>query len=306
MNPSPWTCALQLAPDRRVTGGSYTELAAAIRNAADLRIYTEFRHEEHIAPFKDGAPTEPEKAGLIREVIDFRETVLLDDRHVAAMTLLRQPLEPTHGFNGTQPRMAFFLYNMDGQQACANLMLDDMQPTGTVGAREVTPTPDNMPKLSPTESFDLGTLAPSRNFIYDMEVYRFWVRNDWEEVLAHDAYGHVERGSFAALEQAQIEGRELKVGMRELCADLGDGPGHEVFSLLGSGFVHTALGFYEVLTHPLVRVAPAIPLVYGSRGWDVSWVFLRTDGSAVRRTLDPYTRTFADQEIRLACRWFVR
>jgi hypothetical protein len=304
--PSPWTCALQLAPDRTVTGGSYAALATAIRQAADLRIYTEFRHEEHIAPFKPGAPREPENEGLIREVIDFRETFLLDDCHVAGVTLLRQPLEPTWGFNGTQPRLAFFLYNMDGQQACANLMLDDLAPTGEVGSCEVSPTPDNMPKLSPTVSFDVGTLAPSRNFIYDMEVYRFWVRDDWEEVLAHDEAGQVTGGCFADLETAQAQGREIKVGLRDLCADLGAGPGHEVFTHLGSSFVHTARRTFEVLSHPLVRLAPAIPLVYGSGRWDVSWVFLRTDGFAVRRTLNPYTRTFSDHELRLACRWFVR
>ncbi|MBI4025709.1 MAG: hypothetical protein HY360_12065, partial [Verrucomicrobia bacterium] len=51
---------------------------------------------------------------------------------------------------------------------------------------------------------------------------------------------------------------------------------------------------------------PAVPLRYASRNWDLSWVFLRTDGFAILRTLDPYTRTFRDHETRLACRWFAR
>ena len=37
------------------------------------------------------------------------------------------------------------------------------------------------------------------------------------------------------------------------------------------------------LTHPIVRVAPAIPLRYRSRGWDLVWVHLRTDGAATVR-----------------------
>ena len=48
---------------------------------------------------------------------------------------------------------------------------------------------------------------------------------------------------------------------------LGDGPGHEVFTLLGSGFFHTRMRLYDALTHPLVRVAPQIPLVYRSFYW---------------------------------------
>jgi hypothetical protein len=301
-----WACALELAPDRSITSGSYEGLSDAIGRGADLRVYTEFRHEEHIAPFKSGAAPEPENAGLIREVIDFREALLVDGTHVAGITLLRQPLEPTKGFNGRQPKMSFFMYNMDGHQSCANLVLDDAQIDGEVGTRSVMPAPPHVPKMSDDEVWDLGTSGPSRNFVYNMEVYRFWVCDEWEQVLAHDSDGVVTSGSFEALERAQIEGREIKVGIRDLCADLRDGPTHEVFSLLGSGFVHTQRRFYETLTHPLVRVAPAVPMRYASGNWDVSWVFLRTDGCSTLRTLNPYTRTFSDRDARFACRWFVR
>jgi hypothetical protein len=139
-----------------------------------------------------------------------------------------------------------------------------------------------------------------------MEIYRFFVRDDWTELLAHEADGRVVSGSFAAVEQAQIAGREIQVGFRDLCADLGAGPPHEIFSLVGSGFVHTGRKFYEALSHPLVRVAPTVPLHYKSSAWDITWVFARTDGYAVLRTLNPYTRTFEDRETRLACRWFAR
>lgn len=298
-----WTCELELASDRSVRAGSQDALAATIRRGADLRIYTEFLFEEHIAPGGDG---HPDHAGLVREVIDFRETILVGDSRVAGVTTLRQPLEPPFGFNGRQPKMSYFMYQSDGRQACANLLLDDAPSTLSPGIRAEAPTPSQMPKMSPEVLYDQGTTGPSRNFVYDMEVYRYFVRDEWEELLAADADGRVVRGSLDAIERAQIAGRELKVGIRDLCADLGDGPGHEVFSSLGSGFFHTGMRLYDALTHPLVRVAPADPLEYRSSGWDVAWVHVRTDGEAVVRVLDPYTRRFSDRPARFALRWFAR
>ena len=208
-----WSMVLELAPDRSVTAGSKEALVAAIGRGADLRIYTEFLYEEHILP---GGGDDRSLDGLIREVIDFRETILVDGRYVAAITTLRQPLEPPHGFNGPDPKMSFFLYTMDGEQALANLVLDGPAASVAPGERTVVPTPDDMPKMGLQEYFDLGTTGPSRNFVYDMEVYRFFVRDEWTEILAHDADGRVTAGSFAALEEAQIAGREIKVGIRDL------------------------------------------------------------------------------------------
>ena len=302
-----WSMVLELAPDRSVTAGSKEALAAAIGRGADLRIYTEFLYEEHILP---GGGDDRSLDGLIREVIDFRETILVDGRYVAAITTLRQPLEPPHGFNGPDPKMSFFLYTMDGEQALANLVLDGPPASVEPGERTVVPTPDDMPKMGLQEYFDLGTTGPSRNFVYDMEVYRYFVRDEWTEILAHDADGRVTAGSFAALEEAQIAGREIKVGIRDLGADLGSDAApslaHETFTLVGSGFVHVRAGLYVTLTHPLVRVAGAIPLRYRSGNWDVAWVFLRTDGQAQVRRIDPYTRAWSDRPTRLACRWFAR
>jgi hypothetical protein len=298
-----WTAALTLASDRSVASGSAADLAAAIGRGADLRIYTEFLFEEHIAPGGDGDPAHD---GLIREVIDFRETLLLEGRHVAAVTTLRQPLQPPWGFNGTDPKMSYFLYQGDGHQGCANVLLGEVPSDVRPGARAELPPPSDMPKMSPEVVYDIGTAGPSRNFIYDMETYRYFVRDDWQELLAVDPAGCVERGSIDAIEAAQIAGRELKVGIRGLCAELGDGPADEVFSLLGSGFFHTRMRVYDALTHPLVRVAPAIPVEYRSGGWDVAWVHVRTDGEAVVRRLDPYTRRFDDHTARFGMRWFAR
>ena len=301
-----WSTVLELAPDRSEAAGSKAALADAIRRGADLRIYTEFLYEEHILP----GGGDPALDGPIREVIDFRETLLIDDRYVAGITTLRQPLEPPHGFNGRDPKMSFFMYSMDGDQALANLVLSEVDEPAAPGVRRVVPTPADMPKMGAQEFFDLGTTGPSRNFVYDMETYRFIVRDEWREVLAHDADGYVTAGSFAALEDAQIAGREIKVGIRDLGAELApEGQAaapHETFTLVGSGFLHVRAGLYVTLTHPLVRIAASVPIRYRSGNWDVAWVFLRTDGQAQVRRIDPYTRHWDDRSARFACRWFVR
>jgi hypothetical protein len=310
MAPQPaWTLALELAPDRSVKAGSKTDLAAAIRRGADLRVYTEFLFEEHIVPGGNG---DPSQNGLIREVIDFRETILVGDGHVGGITTQRQPLEPPFGFNGTEPRMSFFMYTSDGDQALAGLVLGGVEGAPPPGQRTIDPPPADMPKMGPQEYFDLGTSGPSRNFVYDMETYRYFVRDDWEEILGHDRDGRVTAGSFDALEAAQMAGREIKVGIQDLAADLtmraapGSAAAHTVFTPVGSGFLHTGPRLYAALTHPLVRVAAADPLRYGTGNWDVAWVFLRTDGHAVIRSLEPYARTWTDRPARFACRWFAR
>ncbi len=287
---SDWTLALELRPDRSVASGSKEAVIAALSRGADLRVYTEFLFEEHIEP--GGLAGAPEQDGLIREVIDFRETIVVDDRHAAGITTLRQALHPPFGFNGT-PKMSFFLYTVDGEQACANVLFGDApDPDAPFGTRFVAPTSADMPKMGPDEVLDAGTVAPSRNFVYDFERYRYFVRDDWEELE-----------SFDAIEAAQIAAREIKVGIRGL---LGDGAPHEVFIGVGSGFLHTGPRLYSCLTHPLVRVEPAVPIRYASGNWDVAWVFLRTDGFAVVRRFDPQRREWTDREERFAMRWFAR
>jgi len=305
-----WSIALELDPDRSVRAGSKAALAAAIGRGADLRVYTEFVFEEHIVPGGNG---DPELDGLIREVIDFRQTILVEGRHVGAITTQRQPLEPPFGFNGSEPKMSFFMYTGDGDQALANLVFAGVEGAPSPGQRTLVAPPADMPKMGEQEFFDVGTSGPSRNFVYDMETYRYFVRDDWEEILAAEADGTVTTGSFDALEAAQVAGREIKVGIRDLAADLAGASGagrtavrHEVFTPVGSGFLHMRPRIYAALTHPLVRVAAADPLRYGTANWDVAWVFLRTDGQATVRRLDPYTRTWEDRPGRFACRWFAR
>ncbi len=305
-NENHWRCMLELNSDEQVITGSESSLSDAIRRAADLRVYTEFYFEEHIAPDL-APPVAMDHNGLVKEVIDFRQTYLIDDQHAAGITTTRQPMNPVLGFNGVDPRMSLFMYNMTGHQSCATLNLGNVAATETRSGRcDIIPTPATMPKMSETHAFDVGSSCPSRNFVYHMEVYRFWVNDTWAEVLSHDAQGEIMSGSWDALAEAHCSGREIKVAIGGLSRDLGDGPSSELFTPLGSSFIHTRKHFYEAQTHPVVRVAAAVPMVYGSKSWDLSWGIIRTDGSASIRSVDPHTNRFRDWTGRFPCRWFVR
>jgi hypothetical protein len=304
-NPRPeknaWTCVLVLDRRRQPTSGSATALTDAIRRAADLRIGTEFRHNEHIEPGSDNRE-------LIQEVADFRVTYLLENRWAAGVIPLRQPISLPDGF-GPRPSMSFFLYNQNGEQAIARPYLDGQPMSGTLGR---SPLDDHsaMPKYHQLDNWDLGTNAPSSNFIYDFDVYRFLVSDDWTEELAHTPTGEVVSGSFDALAHAFSAGREVKVAIRGLCADLAE-PGapvvdHEVFVHLGSCYNYSKRRLFMGGSHPLVRVRPAIPMRYASRAWDFGWLMPRTDGRVARWLVDPYTLKFKKSEGRYAMRWLVR
>ena len=296
-----WKCVLVLDRERRRVAGSTGDLAAAIRRGADMRICTEFRNNEHLFP---GAAN-PE---LVREVADFRVTYLLEDRWVAGIMSLRQPVSPPDGF-GERPSMSYFLYNENGLQAIARPYLDGAPAAGRMGP---APLDDhsNMPKMHQFDSWDAGTNAPSNNFVYDFETFKFWVNDDWEEVLSHTADGKVLSGSIDALGEEFGRGRDIKVGVSGLCADMtpdtASAVRHEVFVQCGAGYHFTDTKRFCAGTQPLVRVKPAIPLRYESKGWDFGWLLPRTDGHVARRLFDPYTLKCHDTEAHYALRWFVR
>lgn len=290
---------LTLNADRTVRSGSFAALADAIRRAADLRIATEFRHNQHI----DTGSDSPE---LVREVAEFRVTYLLDNRWAAGIMTLRQPVDLPDGF-GPRPSMSFFLYNQDGQQAIARPHLDGAPATGAPGP---SPLDDHsaMPRYHQQDSWDAGTNAPSSNFVYDFNHYQFWVYDRWREVLSHDADGAVIGGSVGALAAAFERGHAIKLGIRGLCADLAEAGtplDHEVFVHAGSCYYYTGRRLFMTGTHPLVRVRPAIPLRYTSQGWDFGWLMARTDGHVARWLCDPYTLAFHKSAGRYAIRWFI-
>jgi hypothetical protein len=295
---SQWRCALELSSERGIVGGSEAALVDAIRNGSDLRIYTEFAHNEHIDPTSG-------RAELIQEVAEFGVTYLIEGVWVAGIMSQRQPIELPSGF-GPRPSLSFFLYNQDGQQAIARPFLDGVQPVGMPGIASPV-SPPGMPKYHTLDSWDDKTNSPSSNFMYDFETFRFNVCNRWTEVFSHDATGAVKSGSRDALCDAFASGCAVKVGVRELCSDMvgGSAMSHEIFVNVGSCYYYTEEKLFIGGSHPLIRVNPAIPLRYESMGWDFGWLMLRTDGHTVYRRCDPYSLVFNDMEKRCSLRWFI-
>ena len=290
---------LTLNPDRTIRQGSYSALANAIRSGADLRIGTGFRHNEHI-------DTSSNSNELVREVAEFRTTYLIDDSWTAGIMTLRQPVDLPDDF-GPRASMSFFLYNQDGQQAIARPYLDGGRASPKRGASEFDDH-SGMPRYHQLDNWDKGTNAPSSNFVYDFDEYRFLVNDRWKEVLAHTDNGTVERGSISELSDAFETGSPVKLGIRNLCAELVEGGDmsldHEVFVHAGSCYYYTSRQLFITGTHPLVRVRPAIPLVYTTNNWDFAWLMARTDGRVVRWSCDPYTLSFNKSEHQYAIRWF--
>ena len=298
---NPWRSAYQLDAARRHVAGSEKELATAIRRGADLRIRTEFKNNEHVDTASDSAE-------LIQEVAEFAGTYLIEDRWVAAIMTLRQPISLPDGF-GPRPSMSFFLYNQNGQQAIARPFLDGGEIRAKPGPSELDDH-SRMPKFQQLDSWDKGTNAPSSNFIYDFDLFQYMVRDDWEQVLAHTAEGRILSGSQEDLGRQVAEGKEVKIAVRGLCADLDEHPeksvDHEVFVKTGSCYYYTEQKLFIAGTHPLVRVKPGVPLEYESRGWDFGWLMARTDGFVARLLLNPYTLQFERSQGHYPMRWFVR
>lgn len=296
-----WQCALELDANRMVVSGNAKELAQAIGRAADLRIQTEFRHNEHI-------DVESPSHELIREVAEFGVTYRIESEWVAGIMSLRQPIELPDDF-GSRPSMSFFLYNQDGTQAIARPHLDGVRASDVHGPTTAQP-PRNMPKYHVLDQWDARTNAPSQNFVYDFDLFRYFVRDSWREVLHHSERGQVLGGSLQALVEAFTAGCELKLGITNLCADLAT-PGdhvreHEVFMQGGSAYYYTDRKLFILGTHPVVRVRPTIPVRYATSGWDFGWLMARSDGRVVYRRCDPYTLRFSDHVTRHVIRWFVR
>ncbi len=294
-----WTCVLELDESRQIVAGSEAALCDAVRQGADLRVGTDFRHNEHI-------DTSSSNDEVVREVMDFRVVYLVDDRWVAGIQNLRMPVSFPEGF-GPRASMSFFLYNQDGHQAIARPYLDGKAAAGEPGPSPADPHAD-MPKYHELESWDAETNAPSSNFIYDFDGFRFLVCDQWRPIYAHDADGTVRDGSLEALGAAAVEGREVKVAISGLCDDLapeGQALGHEVFTHAGACYYFTGSRLFMVAAQPLIRTRPGTPLGYESRAWDFGWIKPQTDGVVHRWLINPYTLEFHRSRSRHAMRWFV-
>ncbi len=106
-----WKCVLTLDAGRQIVGGDPRRLREAIARGADLRIYSEFRHNEHI-------DTTSNNDELVRETMDMRATYLIDVRWAAGICTLRQPVELPHGF-GPRPSLSLSLASPPSSNAVA-------------------------------------------------------------------------------------------------------------------------------------------------------------------------------------------
>jgi len=295
-----WTCVLEQDSQRRQIAGSVTALRDAICAGADLRVGTGFLHNEHIDTTSDCNE-------LIREVMDFRVTYLLDNRWVAGIETLRMPISLPDGF-GPRASMSFFIYNQDGHQAIARPHLDGQLSPGKRACSPIDEHPD-MPKFHELASWDADTNAPSSNFTYDFEYFRYFVNDRWEEVLSHDAEGRIEAGSLTALVDAFSEGCEIKVAIHNFCNDLTSPEDsqieHDVFVHVGAGYYYTERKQFMASANPVVRTRPLIPLGYGTSCWDFGWVMPRSDGHLARWLCNPYTLQFEKSVTNNSMRWFV-
>jgi hypothetical protein len=288
-----WRNVYSLDAARKPSAGSAAALHRAIRNAADLRIETAFRYDEHI-------DTTSSNREIVNEICEFPVTYLLDDRWTAGVMSLRGSTS-----DDGRPLGSFFLYNQDGLQARAHPYLDGRPAAG----RSLLDHGDK-PKYHELDRSDTETPAPISAFIYDFELFRFWVRDDWEEVLSHGPDGRVTSGSVRKLVAEFGRGREVKVAVRDGCADLAAAGqaavAHEVFVQTHSCYNYSGQGVFTAATHPIVRVAPAIPLRYRSGGWNFGWLRVGTDGTVARSLVDPRTMKFTRKQGHHALRWFVR
>ena len=289
---SEWACALGLDDQRRVVSGSYQDLAAAVRRAAEVRCYTTFDYSEHMA-----APES--EVGLVQEMMNFGVTYWLEGNRSAGIQTTRYPADCSLGFQPF-PSLSFFLYNDSGESGIARPSVA-RQSTALAGGT----VPE---KYNTLDRSDTDTLSPSENYTYDFGECKWWVRDAWELLLAHDADGVPSSGCLDALQDAFRAGKSLKAGVAGLCADPTEGPAtaHEVFVELGPIYNHHDQGFLGGESLPLVRVAPGVPLRYGSGNWDFGWILPRTDGVVHHLKIDPYTRDFTRTSTRCSIRWFAR
>lgn len=297
---SAWKCVLTLDEKQELKSGDPRNLRAAIGRGADLRVYSEFRHNEHI-------DTTSSSAELIQESMDMRCTYLIDSRWVASQLTLRQPVELPIGF-GPRPSLSLFMYNENGLQAIARPHLDGLPKRGPHGPSPAKDYPD-MPKYREFDAWDEETNAPSSNFVYGFDQLKYFVRDDWTEVLSTAADGTVRSGSMDELMAAVRRGAEFKIGLSDLCDDLPSAAPrlpHEVFIQCGSIYLYTEQPLFVVATHPVVRVAPAIPVRYATENWDYCWLVARTDGHVAMLRYDPYTLLTERRTLKLAIRWFAR
>lgn len=290
------TCVLELDSQRNVISGSRSDLAGALDRGADLLIGTGFYYNEHIRPGHVNGE-------LVDEVSDFRVVYRIGEEWSAGIMNLRMPVEPALGF-GPRESWSYFMYNCDGSQAIARPFLDGKNLVPPTGESDFT-QPADMPKYHIINRFDAGTNAPSENFIYDFEYYRFMVRDQWQEIYSHDEYGNTLSGSPETLADVALHGGELKAAIRNFQHQDG-APDYELFTFLGSTYHHLDTGLFSVNSQPVVLVDVAEPMRYASGNWSFGNMLLQNDGVVWFWSCDPYSMKYTKKSDRCAIRYFTR
>ncbi len=290
-------CVLELDSKREIISGSYKKLAEALDRGADLLIATAFYHNEHLMPGDSNHE-------LVEELSDFRMVIRVGEEWSAGIMNLRMPANGSYGF-GPRASWSFFLYNCDGTQGIARPYLDNESPKIPPTGENKNYPPSNFPKYEILNKFDTNTNAPSENFIYDFEYFRYFVRDQWQEVYAVDEQGNCVSGSLEALVEATKCGRELKAAIRNFQKQP-DEPDYEIFTFLGSSYYSTESKDMTINSQPVVIVRPNIPMRYASNNWRSGNMLLKNNGEVHFWSYDPYTMEYSKSMDRCAIRYFVR
>ena len=289
------SCVLEMDPQRNILSGSTAALNEKIKSGSDLRISTGFIHNEHIDPSSDDDQ-------LIVETSTFAETVLIDGRWSAYFMTLRQPVGLPTGF-GPSNALSLFLYNQNGQQAVARLIMDP-----TESAEASTDVVDDAPfkKTHTINSFDAGTPGYSKNFIYDFESFRYLANDCYEEIFANDENGNCVFGSVKALEEAYAEGRAIKIAVSGISGVLWGDTGHtdEIYIHCASSYYYTKDRLMITNSLPFVSIPADIPLAYKPRSYRYCWMIARNDGRVEIRGFNPFDKKWNTCMTHLPIRWF--
>jgi hypothetical protein len=287
---------LSLDPARKIKRGSTKLLNKKLAAGADLRISTGFLHNEHIDITSDDNQ-------LIAETSTFAETVIIDGKWSAYFMTARQPVGLREGF-GYPNSLSLFLYNQDGLQGVARLIMD-----GTLdkSARRDSEH-GGFPKVRTFNIQDEKTAGISKTFIYDFEFYDYIVSDCYREIFANSKEGKPRLGSIDALAKAYRAGRGIKLAVRGLSQVLWGDTGHEdeIFIHCGSSYYYTSDKLMFTNTLPFVSVPADIPLTYKPKGFRYCWIVARSDGRVAVRSYNVFKNTWETRQARLALRWFAQ
>lgn len=286
--------AMTLNPKREIVQGSVEKLNGLIAAGADLKVSTGFTFNEHIDINAKDDQT-------VIETSTFAQTVIIDNHWSAAFMTLRQPVELPHGF-GHANSLSLFLYNQNGLQAMAKLILD-----GQVEKALNHDTDDfGYVKNHLISMSDQGTLGVSRNFIYDFDFMAFSLDDTYKELYANSKEGLCVGGSIDVMAEAYAKGRGIKLAVSDLSEALWGKSSHsdEHFLPCASSYYLTREKVMITNSLPFISVPADIPLTYKTRSYKYCWLVARSDGRVEIRSYSPFENKWLTQAMRTKLRWF--